>query len=98
MTGRFQEMGLELLYPENWEVLDQRSDQWPRSVTFQSPGSAFWSLEVYPHGTSPTELVGQTLRVFRGEYDHVEAELVQETIEGREFPGAESRPILGHHV
>ena len=48
MPAVFEQFGVKLLYPENWSFGELELDEWPRSVTLQSPHTGFWTLHVYP--------------------------------------------------
>ncbi|MFT7642541.1 MAG: hypothetical protein ACI9G1_004299, partial [Pirellulaceae bacterium] len=37
MPEVFDQNGLRVIYPENWEVDENSTDEWPRSVSLQSP-------------------------------------------------------------
>ena len=50
MPAVYQQFGVRFLYPENWSVLDEETDEWPRAVTLQSEETGFWTLQVYPPG------------------------------------------------
>lgn len=58
-----------------------------RSVTVYSPGGGFWSLCVYPNSADPRQLAKAALAAMQEEYEGVEAEEIQESINGRKLVG-----------
>jgi hypothetical protein len=80
MSGRYQNFGVEFLYPENWEIVDEQSDEWPHRVSVQSPESGYWELHVYPSRIDLGYLSGQALQAMRQEYPKLESELVTDDV------------------
>lgn len=87
MTAHYDKFGAKFLYPENWSINDEQLDEWPRSVSVQSPGSAFWQLNVYPERTNPILLCNEVVEVLRQEYEGLEQFAIDEEIEGHALIG-----------
>ena len=77
MSGHYQKLGIEFLYPENWLVTDEETKEWPRSVSVQNDEGAFWSLMVYDDADSG-ELIEQVVAAMKAEYDDLETQPVDE--------------------
>jgi len=74
MTARYEKLGVQFLYPENWQIRDEEPVSWPRSVSVQSPGGGFWSLMVYRGSDkSPADLTKEALSTMQQEYDGLES-------------------------
>jgi hypothetical protein len=89
MAALFEEDGIQLLYPENWELQREESDNgW--TISLQSPETAFFVLSF--DGDMPEmEAMAQTaLDALRGEYEDLEADDCVETVAGQ--------PAVGHDV
>ncbi|MBN1590248.1 MAG: hypothetical protein JW888_12105 [Pirellulales bacterium] len=87
MPAEFAKMGIRFQYPENWSVSEDISLAGCRSVTVNSPASAFWTLSIHPRLTDPTQLVEVAVQVMREEYKEIEGEMVCEEIEGHQLIG-----------
>ena len=74
MPGMYERFGVQFMYPENWEIQEEQDDGWPKMVTVQSPGGAFWTLHVYEGGVNLPELVREAVEALRAEYPELEAE------------------------
>lgn len=89
MAAQFEEDGIQFLYPENWELQREDSENgW--TVALQSPETAF--MVVSFDGEMPEMgLMAQTaLDVLRGEYPDLEADDCVEAVAGQ--------PAVGHDV
>jgi hypothetical protein len=80
MSGQYQNFGVEFLYPENWDIVDEQLDKWPYRVSVQSPGSGYWELQVYPSRIDLGHLSGQVLQAMRQEYPDLESEVVTDDV------------------
>ncbi len=87
LTPNYDRDGIRFCYPENWTIIDESFDQWPRTVSAQSPHTGIWMAHWYSNQESPTELAGNVLQALRQEYDEVEAEVVSERIEDHDVIG-----------
>jgi len=82
MTARYENLGISFMYPENWRIVDEESDDWPRGVSVQSPEGGFWELKIYPSLMDCDELTDQVLAAMRQEYAELESDAVNEDIVG----------------
>ena len=80
MQGEYSNFGVQFIYPDDWLLVDEEANQWPRRVSVQSPNSGFWELQAYPARFQPEDLAQQTLQAFSEEYEGVESEPVSEPI------------------
>jgi hypothetical protein len=89
MAARFEEDGIQLQYPENWEL--QREDNengWTISV--QSPDTAFLVLSFDAEMPEMESMAQTALDALREEYADLEADDCVETVAGQ--------PAVGHDV
>ena len=77
MPSTYQQNGIELLYPDNWKVVDEDPQSDPPSVTFQSPGTGYWNITVYPDSQNPDSLTTETITAMQEEYDSIEVEPIE---------------------
>jgi hypothetical protein len=77
----YEHHGIRFLYPENWSLMDEEFDDWPRSVTVQSPQTAFWSLHVYPAKQELRPLVKEVVESIQASFPHQELEVLPVTDE-----------------
>lgn len=89
MIAIYDKLDVRFQYPENWEVTDEQAVEWPHAVTIQSPGTAFWSLHIYPLPASPVDLAAEAMRALKDEYKGVHAETIQCELAGCEALGYE---------
>lgn len=89
MAAVFEEDGIKLQYPENWELQREEADSgW--TITLQSPETAFLVLS-FDADTPDMELMAETaLNALRDEYADLESEDCIETVAGQ--------PAVGHDV
>jgi hypothetical protein len=89
MAALFEEDGIQLMYPENWELEREESDSgW--TISLQSPDTAFLVL-AFDADMPPMEKMAQTaLDALRGEYEDLEADECVESVAGL--------PAVGHDV
>ncbi len=80
MPAIYDNSDVRFLYPENWSLTDEEKEEWPRSVTLQSPSSAFLTLLTYPSPQSPNQLALDAVSAMREAYEEVESEEVFEKI------------------
>lgn len=85
--GVFDKSGIRFLHPSNWKIVDEDFESLPQSVTVQSPGSAFWSLHVYPVDVDVTQLFDECLTGMREEYEDLESQTVQDEVAGYSTEG-----------
>jgi hypothetical protein len=75
VPGEYDNYGIKFLYPENWSIDEEESDEeWPKTVTLQSPGGAFISIYIYEGGANLRDLVREAVEAVRSEYQDLEAD------------------------
>jgi hypothetical protein len=72
MPALYENKGIRFYYPENWSLVDEEPEQWPRSVTVQSEQTSFWSLHVYPAGQNMGEVIDAVIDTIREVYPDLE--------------------------
>ena len=77
----YDKSDVRLLYPENWELVESASNEWPKSITLTSPNGGYWELRVYPDGTSLEQLTTEAVEAMREIYGDVEPVAITETLE-----------------
>jgi hypothetical protein len=87
MSGTYDKNGIRFLYPDNWQITDEETVDWPRFVSIQSPGGGFWSLLIYRANEDPSSLTEEVLTTMRAEYEDVEADLVDDEFAGFKAAG-----------
>ncbi|GEM_PF-242676 len=80
MSASYEKFGVRFLYPENWAVAEEQLNEWPRSVSVQSPTGAYWELQVYPSRMSPVRLTNEVLEAMRQIYTDIESKAVTEDL------------------
>ena len=79
MTAHYTNLGVEFLYPENWEIIEEDAVSWPRTVSLQSPDGGFWALMIYRGGDKgPVDLMEEVLSTMQQEYEELESSKVCE--------------------
>ncbi|MCI0358303.1 MAG: hypothetical protein L0211_07460 [Planctomycetaceae bacterium] len=89
MPAVYEQFGVRFLYPENWEVLDEETDDWPRTVTLQSRETGFWTLQVYPPNQDARKAVLAVVESIREVYPDLEVLPAKETIADAEAKGVD---------
>ena len=89
MTAVFDKLGIRFLYPDNWTLSVEHAQSWPRSVSVQAPGGAFWSVAIHSPPADAEELAEVVLAAMREQYDDLETEAVSEQIAGIQATGYE---------
>jgi hypothetical protein len=78
MPAVFAQGPVKFLYPENWRIAGQTFDSTPQVIELQSPGSAFWTLHIYPLESDAGEIVDEFRDAMQAEYENLEAEAIDE--------------------
>jgi hypothetical protein len=79
MASQFDDGGIRFLYPENWRLEREESDDgW--TVTVQSPETAFLLLTVNIEDRDPAEMLATALEALRADYPDLEFEDCVDTI------------------
>ena len=80
MTAVYDKLGMQFMYPENWEVVDEDPASDPRSVAVHNETGAFWSVTVYESIVDAEEVADAAMAALREEYEDLEIEPVAEDI------------------
>jgi hypothetical protein len=86
MPAVFDKLGIRFLYPENW-TLETGPDLEEEGVTVYSPDGGFWSLVVREGRPDPLKMADLALQALRAEYEQLDSEEVEETVEGQDLIG-----------
>jgi hypothetical protein len=89
MPAVYEQFGVRFLYPENWSVLDEETDEWPRTVTLQSQETGFWTLQVFPPDQDARQAVLSIVEPIREVYPDLEVLPAKETIADAEAKGVD---------
>jgi hypothetical protein len=89
MAAKFEEGGVRFLYPENWRVEREDSeDGW--NVTVQSPETAFVVITVNEELPTTEEVLATALEALKADYPDLEADHCVDTVAGQ--------PAVGHDI
>ena len=94
MPAKFEGLGLQFQYPENWTLDDSDALLGRKSVTVYSPGGAFWSVAVHFGLVDPAKLTKAVVDTMRREYAAVESEEASEIIAGHALERLRSEFLL----
>jgi hypothetical protein len=72
MPAIYENIGVRFLYPENWSIIDEDDESWPRSVTVQSQQTGFWTLHVYPPDQEVRPVVKELIAAMQAEFNDIE--------------------------
>jgi hypothetical protein len=89
MPAHFDQPGLHFAYPDNWLIDSTEETGALRSATVLAPGTAFWTISVYPADASPERLVESAVLALRQEYNELEIEEFCESYAGRAMAGCD---------
>ena len=89
MAAIFDQYGIRFEFPENWSVDEPEETSGAVSVTVSSPGTAFWSLGVYPASVRPTELLTEVLAAMKAEYPSLDFDETFDEIDDQRMAGYE---------
>lgn len=91
MPALFDQPGLCFAYPDNWRIEPADQTDGLRSVTVTAPGTAYWSVAIYPADSGPASLLQAAVAAMREEYPELEVEEVCVPYAGREMHGCDMR-------
>ena len=80
MTAIYEKLGVQFMYPENWEIMDEDPTSEPRSLAAHNETGAFWSVTIYGTAVDDDEIADAALEALREEYEDLEVEPVAEDI------------------
>jgi hypothetical protein len=91
MPQTYAKLGIRFEYPDNWTLDEEEARDTRNAVTVYAPGGAFWSVSVQPSNEGePDALAASVLETMRQEYPDLDAEPIQEQIEGHDLTGFET--------
>lgn len=85
MPGVYDKFGVKFLYPDNWQIVEEEGNDWPQTVTVQSPEGAFLSLFIYEGGVNLRDLVREAVEAMKEEYEDIEAEEILQPTDGSDY-------------
>jgi hypothetical protein len=89
MPAQFDDAGIHFLYPDNWRLERESSDDgW--TVSVQSPGPAFLLLTVDQNDPSPEDMLATAREALQADYPDLEVEDCIDTLAGL--------PAVGHNM
>lgn len=83
LSQTYQEHGIRFDYPSDWQVEDHASAE-EIQVLVQSPGSAFWVLNLYFERPVSDELIESAIETYRAEYGEVDAFPSEQNVAGHQ--------------
>ena len=89
MAAQFDDRGIRFLYPENWRLERETSDEgW--TVSVQSPQTAFLLLTVNEEDASTEAMLATALDALKADYPDLEYEDCVDSLAGQ--------PAVGHNM
>lgn len=86
MPANFDKFGIRFEYPENWSV-ESGDDAASPQVTVSSLHTAFWQLSKHSMNADLEPLFDEVLAALRSEYQEIEVEPENATVEGHAVQG-----------
>jgi hypothetical protein len=80
MPAVFENFGVRLMYPDNWQLIDVDGGSTPMEFTLQSQETACWTLYIYPAGHEVRTKVKEIIEGLTEEYKEVEVLPMEEII------------------
>ena len=87
MPAVFNRSNLHFEYPENWSIDESDEESGGEQVVVSSPETAFWHLSRLAPDVELEPLFDEALAALRSEYHDIEAEAVQQHLEGHDLEG-----------
>ena len=87
MTAIYDKLGIRFQYPENWRLEEDEALAGNNAISVYSPSTAFWSVTIHSRFEDQQRLLDTVLAAMREEYDHLEAEPVEEKLGDYEVTG-----------
>lgn len=88
MAAEYNNFGISFSYPENWKLVEEQAQEWPRSASVYSPSDAFWNITVHPADADLREAVDAVVEAMDETYDDFEFEMTTEAFADYETFGA----------
>ncbi len=90
MAARFEEDGIEFLYPENWDLQREETENgW--TIALQSPDTAFLVMSFDADMPEPGLMAQTAPDALKGEYENLESDACLESIAGQPAVGYDVR-------
>ena len=80
MSATYEKLGVQFMYPENWEIMDEDPHAEPRSVAAHNETGAFWSVTIYKSDVEADDVAAAALAALREEYEELESQSVSEDL------------------
>ncbi len=74
MPAKYQGNGIECIYPDNWTVREDHSEEKINTFIIESPKGAFFSVSQYPWTCPPGEVLDLATQAVQEEYEDCEVE------------------------
>ncbi len=71
-TATYYDLGIRFQFPENWRLHEEEKEDWPKSVTVQSPQGGLWAVHIYPQPMQEDAVAEEVASALQEEYDDVE--------------------------
>ncbi len=84
---RFDKLGLQFDYPENWTVDISDAQGGQVAVTVYSPEGGFWSISAHAPGEPASRLCDAVVAEMREEYRELDMERAKDSVGGLALPG-----------
>ena len=81
--------GIYFAYPENWTLEENDIETAEGSVSVSNEQGAFWTLQKYPFGTDPDDIVRTVLETMQSEYTNTEWERFEKIVSDKLVVGFE---------
>ncbi len=90
MTAKYDKLGLEFLYPENWKLMDDVSGS-PQVITLETPdGSTTWSVHLYPPETDLDSVLKEAIDSLQQTYEDIEFSPCESAVDEDSESGVEA--------
>lgn len=80
MTAVFEQHGLRIQYPENWELQQHQAGGQAVEIQIVAPSGAFWSLLAFDRSADAEKLMQEILRSINEQYESAESNPVVEVM------------------
>ena len=77
MVGRYQGLGLQVLYPDSWTLEEVGGTGEAAGINIESPGGMFFSVNRYENFSDSDALIEQAIDAMRKEYPDLEEDPVE---------------------
>ncbi|MEZ6117536.1 MAG: hypothetical protein R3C28_13320 [Pirellulaceae bacterium] len=89
VTATFKGLGIEFNYPANWQISQDDTTDFPRTISVHSPSGAFWSLTMQAGQMLPQVAAHDFKDAISAEYDQVDVTPITVEIDGEDAVGYE---------